>query len=628
VISLSIEKNAGDAKRSAQEQIIKQLDQDLSKLPSLELQYAQLTRETEALVQVLKLLKSRFEEAKIKKDSQESDLKILESAQLPTAGISSMRLSKVILGIFMGIFLGVLLAFVLEFLDQSIKDPQNVEKALEIPLLGIVPMIEMEQALIESAPEKWKSVLEPFRALRATLKHLAATRQIKTFIICSAVKGEGKTTLAANLSITFALDGKKVILVDGDLRRAQMHSLFNLPKKTGLSDYLLGACDVNEIIKKTVHENLFVITAGEHPENPSELIGSARFDQLVSELRGMADYIIYDSPALLPVSDGLSMAPKIEVCIMVVRALWTPLKAAQQAKSQLNRMGCTIIGAILNGISHSRGYYPYYYGYYRYYAYKYSYEEDHEQGHKKFSMREFGLSVESKLRGLLQNFVFSIPHYTAILLNFTKHLMRKKTFWILLIVFFSIPLSALALKSAGFGIPNRKIAYLGKMEAILPAGRREAGASLEAIAQGQRAPVSDSASATFFASADSGRKGSAVDTTNILDGLSDSLHVWESAFNKKDIPRYLSFYDTALFKYPGGRYSAWKSEKTGVFDQSSDAQTMTIDSVWAEPMTPPFFQTSFTATLVSAHTTVRHHYAIIWRQSNNQWRIVREKSGE
>jgi capsular exopolysaccharide synthesis family protein len=447
LITVSIDKSVLDSKRSAQEQISKDLDAEIRKLPSVELQFAQLTRETESLLQVLKLMKTRFEEAKIKRDSQDCDLKILEWAQTPVIAVSNVKFSKILITLFIGLILGIIFALLLEFLDQSIKEPQEIERQLEVPLLGIVPVIEMEKAVIDGDRDQGKTILEPFRALRANIKHIAEKRGIKSLIISSAVNGVVKTTLAANIAITFSMDGKKVILVDGDLRRAQIHHLFHLPKKNGLHDYLLGAAEIADILKPTMHPNLFVITAGEHPKNPAELVGSSRLGDLVLELRGMADLVIFDSPALLPVSDVLSMAPKMDACIMVVRALWTPLKAAQQAKSQLKRIGCTIIGALLNGISLSRGYYPYYYGYYRYYSYKYSYEDGNES---KFSLRKFGLDAESKIKEFFLSVKLSLPRWTAFSISITRSLVRKKTFWIMLVAAIAITMANVFVRSVPF----------------------------------------------------------------------------------------------------------------------------------------------------------------------------------
>jgi len=610
LVNLSIEKSSVEARRAAQEQIIKELNSDLQKLPTVELQYAQLTRETESLLQVLKLMKTRYEEAKIKRDSQESDLKILEWAALPTSGISSVQLSRVLLGILIGLVIGVIFAFALEFLDQSIKDPQSAERLLELPLLGIVPMIEMEQAIIENAPAKWKTVLEPFRALRATLKHLAASRQFKTIIICSAVKGEGKTTLAANLAITFSLDGKKVILVDGDMRRAQIHTLFNLDKYNGLSDYLLGARDIDEILKPTVHENLSVITAGEHPQNPAELIGSSRFDHLVTTLRGMADYVIFDSPALLPVSDSLSMAPKIDACIMVVRALWTPAKAALQAKNQLKRIGSSLVGTVLNGISHSRGYYPYYYGYYRYYAYKYTYEDDHDSGpRKKLTLREVGLKVENVLKSTLRQTVFSLPHLTARSIRFARHLAKRKTFWILAALLAFIPIGFAALHYFGIGGNARAISFIGN-----PA-----------------APESDSSTKLSATSIERISVGSAVqDSTLKSPALYCSLSVdkWAHAFSTGDLQTYLSFYDTLAFRYPSGGFRQWENDAGNMLGSGHISPLLIVNTIHTDSATATFAQLSINAGYITGADTANRFYIMIWQKTNDAWHIIREKMKE
>jgi len=639
LVNLSIEKSALEAKEIAQQQLIKQLDVDLEKLPSLELQFAQLTRETESLVEVQKLLKSRFEEARIKHDSQESDLKILEWAQLPVAGISSVPFTKVLLGFLIGIIIGIALAFGIEFLDQSIKDPQSIERVMELPLLGIVPIIEMEKAIIDSASEKWRTVLEPFRALRATLKHLATAHHLKTFIICSAVKGEGKTTLAANLAITFSLDGKKVILVDGDLRRAQMHSLFNIPKYNGLSDYLLGTRDIEEILKPTVHENLRVITAGEHPDNPSELIGSARFDQLVHELRAMADFIIFDSPALLPVSDGLSMAPKVDACIMVVRALWTPLKAAQQAKNQLKRIGCNIIGGILNGISLSRGYYPYYYGYYRYYAYKYTYEDDQDRPYRTPTLREMGLKIEHAFKTSVKTLVFSFPQFRAKTLVFLGFLARKKTFWLLLSALVLVPLVFSALKFAGVGVNNRDIVYVSKKDTIQYLSPTSTPSAIETIgATHSPIVISDTVAAQSFVASpantktqtdQSGQKNKTIcvpiTASTILLCLKDSISQWESAFNAGHAARFISFYDSLKFKVPGKSFTEWKTGTFALINKPYLERHIAVDTLWPDSIVSPFFQTSFACSLFTVADTVKRIYSLVWQNTNSTWRIIREK---
>ena len=607
-VSLSIEKSAMEAKRNAQQQIIKQLDEELSKLPSIELKYAQLTRETEALINVLKLLKSRYEEARIKRDSQDSDLKILEWAQLPTTGVSSMSLKKVLISLFIGIILGIVLAFLIEFLDQSIKEPQAVEKKLNTPLLGIIPLIEADKIIIDYSTGKIKNILEPFRALRATIKHIASVNNYKTFVVCSPVKGEGKTTLATNLAITMALENKKVFLIDADLRRPQIHSLFNVSKKIGLTDYLLGKSEINEIIKTTPHENLFIITSGESSHNSAELLGSLRFEQIISELKKIADYVIFDTPAIIPVSDTMNIAPKVDACIMVTRILWTPLKAALQSKNQLKRIGCNIIGAIINGISQSRGYYPYYYGYYRYYAYKYTYDEEEK---KKKSFREIGLNIESKLKDFLRNFYFTIPHYMAITLNFLKYLLKRKIFWLLVFILLVLTLFSLLLKSSNYF--KQKINLFTKSQSIQYIGPQSKGYPIESI----RPQVTRDSS--YF-----------KDTLQInsKDAIIDSVFLWKDAINSNNFDRYLSFYDTLGFRFPLGTFREWKTIKKNIFTNSDSSFKIFIDRVYISNISPEYIKSDFYAKSIVQEDTFNRLYSLMWKKRGDGWYIVGEKYKE
>ncbi|NLL13717.1 MAG: polysaccharide biosynthesis tyrosine autokinase [Fibrobacter sp.] len=609
LINLTIEKAALEAKRIAQEQIIEKLNKDLLQLPSLEQKYANLQRETESLIQTLRLLKSKYEEAKIKRDSQESDLKLLELAQTPEIAMSNVRFSNIILGILIGLILGITLAFLIEYLDQSLKDPADIEKELELPLLGIVPLIEAEQALIEQSIDLTKSILEPFRALRANLKHIATAHELKTFMICSAVKGEGKTTLAANLAITFALDGKTVILIDADLRRSQMHSLFSIPKQMGLADYLMGTATVEQIIKPTPYPNLFVITSGERPHNPSELLGTVRFDQLTEELKAKASIILFDSPALLPVSDTLTMAPKMNCCVIVTRALWTPLKAAKQAKNQLSRIGCHLYGGIFNGVSHGKNYYPYYYGYYGYYSYKYSYEEDcNEPG---FSIRKLGLTVENKLKNKINSILFAFPKYFVAISHLIRSLFRKKRFWILLLSLLTITGIRIWFQ-ANYKQPIDSIKYLG-----IGGSENYRTDTLQESSPDMALPRNNEFN--NYRSAPSVRE---TDTVS----LKDSLNLWLKAKSDKNIERFLAFYDDSLFEFPGGSIKQWRQKAVELFSKQKSGSSFKLIKTSFHRSGKNYQEVSLDLMEISGADTLFHSITSIWHAGRNGWRIIREKA--
>lgn len=610
LINLTIEKAALEAKRIAQEQIIEKLNSDLLRQPSLEQRYANLQRETESQLQTLRLLKTKYEEAKIKRDSQESDLKLLEMAETPVNAISNVKHSNIIIGIIIGLILGIVLVFIIEYLDQSLKDPADVEKELELPLLGIVPLIEAEQALIEQSTDLTKTILEPFRALRANLKHIAASHKLKTFMVCSAVKGEGKTTLAANLAITFALDGKSVILIDADLRRSQMHTLFAIPKQLGVSDFLMGTATVDEIIKQTRYNNLSIITSGERPHNPAELLGTIRFDQLIEELRGKAEIIIFDSPALLPVSDTITMAPKMDCCVVVVRTLWTPLKAAKQAKNQLKRIGCRLYGGILNGVSQTRNYYPYYYGYYGYYSYKYTYEEDLDDS--QFSMRKIGLQIENVLKNKINSARFALPKYIASFSSIARTIASSKRFWILLFSLITITILRMWYQT-NYREPVDTIKYMGITGTNGIATNAD---SLQDIAAQGFTPNNSS---TLFSS---DLPGNAVVQSDLI----DSLNIWIKARAEKNVSRFLSFYDSSLFIFPGGSYSKWRENTLQQFSNQRSGTGFNLVYSSRNRVDSQYQEYSLHLKEISGKDTLLHTVTSIWHWGKDGWKIIREKT--
>jgi capsular exopolysaccharide synthesis family protein len=517
------------------------------------------------------------------------------------------------MGFIIGLIFGIAVAFLLDYLDQSVKDPMQIEKNLDLPLLGIVPVIETHTSLIQQFADVEKKILEPFRSLRANLKHLAATHNSKVFMICSAIKGEGKTTLAANLAITFAVDGKKTILVDADLRRSRMHSLFAIPNELGLADYLLGTKTTEEVFKKTVFDNLTLITSGERPHNPAELIGTYRFDLFVQELRDRADIVIFDSPALLPISDALIMAPKMDGCVMVLRSNWTPLKVAKQAKHQIARLGCTIYGGIFNGVSLHRSYYPYYYGYYGYYSYsKYTYDDDK----KRATIREFGLRFENGFKKTIQTIRYGSPKYLAFSRSVVRRLTRKRTFWVFLLL-------ACGLSAAGLRFLNRfprAAAPKGDVEYQEMAGTsKETKAAVDSATA--LAAVQDSAS-IMSETLSSVPEQKANDPASPDEGT----RLWFDALKASNLDGYLKLYDSIEFQFSGGNFARWRERAMAYFTRNRGT-SYELDSVWQESEQPPVVETRLKLTMVSKSDTTRLIKALSWENGPLGWKIIGDKTG-
>ena len=628
LVNLTIQKASLESKRAAQEQIIEKLDRELGDLPSLELEYANLQRGTQSLEKTLGMLESQYERAKIKRDSQESDLKVLELADKPRAAISSIKLKRVFLGFFVGLVLGIGLAFLFEYLDQTIKEPRDLERILELPLLGIIPLIEGEKAVIDPNPEKSKSKLEPFRALRANLKHLITQHDIRSLLLCSPVKGEGKTTLATNMAISFAMDGRRVILVDADLRRPQIHTMFEMPKEHGLADYLEGGKGLDELLKPTPHKNLRVLSSGARPDHPTELMGTVRFDTLLRELKERCDLVVFDSPALLPVSDAVTVAPKMDACLVIARNLWTPARAAKQARNQLLQVGCTLLGAVHNGVSQARGYYPYYYGYYRYYAYKYTYDYDEESaGRKGKSLREFGLKAEEKLRGTLQGATLSVPRLVTLAGRTLKSLGRKPLFWLLT--------AAAVIGTLGFAWLDRtggsgradRIEYLGATEG--PDDEFVAGAGQSGKPSYPAEDEDDVFDLESATGPESGTPSGAQEGTSAMPPLDSVLAAWQSYVLEGDAQRYLRFYHPTEFIFPGGGTAdRQKTASAALFKTLLAADTGYVETSRQSVIDDTFRRSLSSIVSVTAQDTQRVGVRHVWKAEAGEWSIVRERHEE
>jgi len=188
---------------------------------------------------------------------------------------------------------------------------------------------------------------EAYRALRTNLQFSSLDRELKTILVTSAGDGDGKTTVAANLGVAMAESGKRVLLVDCDLRRPGLHEVFGLPVVPGLSNALLGESGELPVSTTTV-AGLSVLTAGDRPPNPAELVASARLTRLLARVREEYDYVIIDSPPAGLVADAAVLASAADGVIMVVSAGRTKRDAARRAKEQLERVGARLLGVVLN----------------------------------------------------------------------------------------------------------------------------------------------------------------------------------------------------------------------------------------------------------------------------------------
>ena len=328
---------------------------------------AQIALETRRLVQSIKIeLSGQF---------SGNNIRVVDPAIAPKNPVLPRKLLNLAIGIFGGILIGFLLIFVMEFLDQTIKTSEDLEKKLGLPFLGFVPHEKLKKKESEyAAMLKEGNILlaENVRNIRTMLDFTLADNQNAPFLISSSMQGEGKSNLSSNLSVALAQGGKKVLLIDGDLRRCRLHKVFRVSPEKGLSniwdrdpqkaDYASNIQPVADV------PNLFVMTAGQRPPNPTDLLNTPRLHDFLEWAQKNYDQVIVDCPAILPVADTMLWGKYIPRTIFVIKHGKTNVRSAKMALDKLQKAGVKVLGVVLGhyknqGLSYGK------YGYYKSYSY-------------------------------------------------------------------------------------------------------------------------------------------------------------------------------------------------------------------------------------------------------------------
>jgi non-specific protein-tyrosine kinase len=271
-------------------------------------------------------------------------------------------------GFLVGLVGSIGLAALLQYLDDTVKGNEDTSRALNAPVLGVIsefkPSEDRSKDLVTvEAPRSAAS--ESYRTVRTNVQFSSLDVPVGSIVVTSAQSREGKSTVAANLAVTMAQAGKRVLLVDADLRRPALHRLFGLSNRHGLTDLLLSERRAVEDVALDTHvPGLQVLPSGPQPPNPSEALGSRRMRQVLEEMRHIADVVILDSPPLLAVADGLVLSATTDAAILVVRSGGTRRTLAQRAKEQLDRVEARLLGIVVNAAprhAQEEGFYaPYY----------------------------------------------------------------------------------------------------------------------------------------------------------------------------------------------------------------------------------------------------------------------------
>ncbi len=374
--------------------------------PNLELGLQRLQRDAKSSEDLLALLRTKHQEALIKEAERIEEVSIVRPATDPVEPVSTDSFNTVLIGAMLGLMLGLVLAFVQETLDTSIGTIEDVEGYLQVPVIGIVPhidvretvqrLIERRPALAQVEPEVLQShallithfdpkspVAEAYRTLRTNLQFIRVERAGKLLVFTSPTLQEGKTTTIVNVALTMAQNGQRVLLVGANLRRPSIYRFFGIEREPGLSDILtsnarwrdcirtiadiiMGRFEMEDIMASPGLDNLHIIESGAIPANPSELLSTPAMAQFLREVREEYDIVLIDTPPVLPVTDSAIVAAQSDGVVLVYQAGKVGRLVLKRAKAHLESAHAAVWGVVLNDVqSEIAGYtYAHYYTHY------------------------------------------------------------------------------------------------------------------------------------------------------------------------------------------------------------------------------------------------------------------------
>ncbi len=389
------------------QKIVDDFSKGLPELAEKSHTYAQLSRESERLrTQFEKLNEKEFElRTAMRRGTATVERRNAAVLLPPSQGRNAPVTATGLLGGLVGLVIAISYAMLRELNDTSIRTTAQVAYYLKREVIGTVPEMhftggsrknrrngayvvstsqEQVDPCVVTQHDPKSPVSEAYRSLRTNFQFATLQHEPKSIMVTSSVPGEGKTTTAANFAVTLADLGKRVVLVDTDLRRPNVHHVMKMPREKGLADVLRGQASLEEVIRPTAAENLWMISSGRVPPNPSELIGSETMTRVMEELKARFDLVVCDAPSTLVVTDPVVLATRVDTILLVVAASRARRETIQRAIKVLETANTPIAGVVLNGIKATSRHYYYYYYYYD--------ERAHDRRHRRHGVLPAGAS--------------------------------------------------------------------------------------------------------------------------------------------------------------------------------------------------------------------------------------------
>ncbi|MEB3327737.1 MAG: polysaccharide biosynthesis tyrosine autokinase [Candidatus Sericytochromatia bacterium] len=339
----------------------------LAALPNKELNLTRLMRNASVTAELYKMLLQKHEEARIQEAMNVGNVRIVEEAVLPERPIRPKKAQNMLLAVLVGLLGGIGLAMFLEYLDDSIQTVDDAEEAVQLTTLGIIPWVrDNAAARLIALTDPRSPASESYRTLRTNIKFLSADQPLRTLTVTSAGPEEGKSTTIANMGVSFAQSGKRTLIVDTDMRKPTIHTIFKLSNREGVSSVLTGERTLEECLRATDQPGLFVLTCGPTPPNPAELLESQRMLHLIEDLKARFDLVLFDAPPIIAVTDASVLGARLDGLLLLMGINKVTRKASRHALSLLSRANVKVWGMVVRGVRPDNDgyYYSYYHKYY------------------------------------------------------------------------------------------------------------------------------------------------------------------------------------------------------------------------------------------------------------------------
>jgi succinoglycan biosynthesis transport protein ExoP len=362
---------------------------DITQLPKAQVEMMRLNREVSLAGQLYTTLQGRYEEARLASESSIPDVQILDRPVVPSSPTRNTKPRIMFIALIGGLGLGLALAILLDRLDRRVRYPEQATEELGLPIIGTVPRVPASVRDVDD--ESSAQVVEAFRTIRLNILTVFDPSAPVVFTITSPGAGEGKSLISSNLAMSFAESGRRTLLVDGDIRRGQLHATFGIHQAPGVLDYLTGNASLEEVLQATDYEHLTVVSCGARRHRGPELLASERMPQFLNSLRPHFDVIIVDSPPLGAGIDPFALGAATGNLMVVLRVGRSDRQMAQAKLGVVDRYPIRVLGCVLNDIKAE--------GAFRYYSYLYGYNLDDSERQAQLPSRVGEVGTREEVTG-------------------------------------------------------------------------------------------------------------------------------------------------------------------------------------------------------------------------------------